>query len=63
VIPYNLSDLTSYTPGSWSCKSGITPITDFELVPVNDVEHPGWNGIKVRVGANQAVSCTMSVAL
>jgi hypothetical protein len=63
VIPYNLSDLTSYTPGGWSCKSGITPITDFELVPVNDVEHPGWNGIKVRVGANQAVSCTMSVAL
>jgi hypothetical protein len=63
VIPYNLSDLTDYNPGTWSCKAGITPITDFQLVPVNDLEHPGWNGIKVKVAANQAVSCTLNVTM
>jgi hypothetical protein len=62
-MPHNLSDLTDYTPVGWSCKSGVTPITGLEFPPVNDVEYPGWTGVRVRVAANQAVSCTLNVSL
>lgn len=61
LMPHNLSDLTGYSPVGWSCKSGITPITGLEFPPVNDVEYPGWTGVRVRVAANQAVSCTLNV--
>lgn len=61
LMPHNLSDLTGYSPLGWECKSGITPLTGLEFPPVNDVEYPGWTGVRVRVAANQAVSCTLNV--
>lgn len=61
LMPHNLSDLTGYSPVGWSCASGTKPITDLEFPPVNDVEYPGWTGVRVKVAANQAISCTLNV--
>jgi prepilin-type N-terminal cleavage/methylation domain-containing protein len=65
LMPNNLSDLTAYHLVGWECKAGITPITDLEFPPVvdvNGVAYPGWTGVRVKVRANQAVSCAMDVA-
>jgi len=59
IQPVNLSDRGLYTPGSWSCKAGTVAVP-FTLV---DVANSAWDGIKVRVAANQAVSCTQRVSL
>ncbi len=64
VMPHNLSDLTDYRLVGWSCKAGITDITDLEFPPVLDVDgvaYPGWTGVRVKVRANQAVACSMNV--
>ena len=58
VMPQNYSELTGYQPVGWSCKAGITART-FTSVTI-----PGqstWTGIRVRVAANEAVSCTLAV--
>ncbi len=60
VRPQNYEELSAYTPGSWSCKAGVTPITDIETFPIDDA--PGWTGVRVNVAANQAVSCVLSVS-
>ncbi len=58
IQPQNYSELTAYTPGAWSCKAG----NQNRPVQVIDVEDGGaWKGIKVRVAANEAVSCTLAV--
>ncbi|HRE00947.1 MAG TPA: hypothetical protein PLV68_06580 [Ilumatobacteraceae bacterium] len=57
IQPVNLSDLGAYNPGSWSCMAGNQP-HPFTLV---DIPGSGWKGIKVRVSANEAVSCTQAV--
>ena len=56
IEPLNASELTAagYTGGSWSCKSGgvATPfMTTYDIVDTD------WTGLRVRVGANEAVSC------
>ncbi|CAM9655101.1 unnamed protein product, partial [Phaeothamnion confervicola] len=58
IQPQNISDLTAYTPVSWSCKAGLSTRT-FTTFPI-----PGtpWVGIRVRVAPNEAVSCTQTVA-
>ena len=57
ITPQNLSDLTGYDPSEWSCRAGVQD-RQFDLV---DIDDSPWNGIKVRVGANEAVSCTQTV--
>jgi hypothetical protein len=59
IRPQNYDQLTSYSPAGWSCKAGVTnrPFDTFSLgVP------GGWEGIRVQVAANEAVSCTMAVS-
>ncbi len=60
VRPQNYDELTAYTPGSWSCQAGITPRT-FEAFDLG--VGGGWEGIRVQVGANEAVACTLTVSL
>jgi hypothetical protein len=57
IQPSNLSDLTGYTSGTWSCKAGVTPRT-FTTVPISGST---WTGIRVKVAANEAVSCIQTV--
>lgn len=59
IQPQNLSDLAAYHPVSWKCRAGVLN-RDFEVVAIPDSN--GWTGIKVRVGANEAVSCTQTVS-
>jgi prepilin-type N-terminal cleavage/methylation domain-containing protein len=57
IQPQNLSDLTGYQPAGWSCRAGASPR------PVETFAIPGttWPGMRVRVGANEAVSCVQQV--
>ena len=57
IQPQNLSDLTAYSPAGWSCKVGLNA-RSFTVVPILDSV---WTGIRVSVGANEAVSCVLSV--
>lgn len=58
VLPVNLSDLVAYSPQGWSCRAGVT---NRSVTPVPIADSP-WSGIRVRVAANEAVSCTLSVS-
>lgn len=58
VLPQNYSELTSYTPGAWSCRAG-NQSRSFELIDIP--EAGAWKGVRVRVAANEAVSCTLTV--
>ena len=60
VIPENYSDLRAYQPTGWSCRAGAET-RSFELVDIPGAETSPWKGIKVRVAANEAVSCTQTV--
>ena len=57
IQPANLSNLTRYRPVGWSCTAGAT---DRTVQPV-PIAGSVWSGIRVRVGANEAVSCTLTV--
>lgn len=59
IQPANLSDLSIYNPGTWWCKAGSSPVA-FDLVNITGSQ---WKGIKLKVYANQAVSCTQTVTL
>lgn len=58
IRPENLSDLGAYRPLGWTCRAALAnrPVT---AVPIDGTP---WSGIQVRVAANEAVSCTLSVA-
>jgi hypothetical protein len=58
ILPQNFSELTAYTPGSWSCRAGVTA-RSHEVLPIADST---WSGLRVRVAANEAVSCTLTVS-
>jgi hypothetical protein len=58
IRPVNLTDLGTYQPIGWSCRAGVNNRT-VTAVPIDDTI---WSGIKVQVGANEAVSCTLSVS-
>ncbi len=57
IRPQNLSDLGGYLPNDWSCRAGVTART---VTPVA-IDSSPWSGIRVQVGANEAVSCVLSV--
>ncbi len=59
VLPQNYSELTGYTPGSWTCRAG-NQARPFELLDIPDAG--AWKGVRVRVAANEAVSCSLSVS-
>ena len=58
LLPQNYSELNAYIPGSWNCRAG-NAARSFELINIPDAG--GWKGVRVRVGANEAVSCALSV--
>jgi hypothetical protein len=58
VLPQNYSELTAYTPGAWTCRAG-NQARPFELIDIPDAG--AWKGVRVRVAANEAVSCSLSV--
>lgn len=59
IKPQNYSELTGYTPVGWACQAGIAS-RPFELVDLDGTSV--WKGIRVQVSANEAVSCTLTVA-
>lgn len=65
VVPVNLTSLTGFSPASahpWSCRAGARVLNEGEhfWVAANPVT-PGWPKLTVRVGANEAVSCSQQV--
>ena len=58
VLPQNYSELKAYTPGTWSCRAGNQPRS---FTPIDIPDGGAWKGVRVRVAANEAVSCTLSV--
>jgi len=58
IVPQNYAELKSYTPGAWTCRAGNVD-RPFELIDLPDTG--AWKGIRVRIGANEAVSCRLSV--
>jgi hypothetical protein len=65
IRPQNFAELDAYTPQGWSCRAGVTPVTDFETFPILDETNQptGWSGIRVPISANSAVACTLNVSL
>lgn len=59
VFPQNYSELIGYTPGAWSCRAGNQPRLSTEI---NIPEGGLWKGVRVKIAANEAVSCTLSVS-
>jgi len=57
IMPAELSDVSGYEQVGWTCTVRGLPVT-FAPVPVPD---SSWSGVKVRIAANQAVSCTNTV--
>jgi prepilin-type N-terminal cleavage/methylation domain-containing protein len=60
VMPENYADLRSYQPAGWTCRAGANA-RSFQLVDIPGDESSPWKGIKVRVAANEAVSCALTV--
>jgi hypothetical protein len=60
IMPENLSDLALYQPAGWTCRAGIAT-RSFTLVDIPGFESSPWKGIRVRVAANEAVSCVQAV--
>ncbi len=58
IRPVNLQDLGTYQPNGWTCRAGVNNRA-VTAVPIDDTV---WGGIKVQVGANEAVSCVLSVS-
>lgn len=57
IQPQNLSDLLGYQHVGWSCRAGAQP-RSFETFTVAGT---AWTGTRVRVAANEAVSCVHQV--
>ncbi len=66
VVPQQLETLSGYEPIGWSCRSGADSRTTISI-PIEIVEEDGtpgvsdFEGITVRVGPNEAVSCILTV--
>jgi hypothetical protein len=58
VLPTNLSETVAYQNGSWTCRAGPD---DRPVVAVPNAGGP-LSGVQVSVGANEAVSCTLTVS-
>lgn len=65
VVPVNLTSLTGFSPASahpWSCRAGARVLNEGEHFWVSESPTtPGWPKLTVRVGANEAVSCSQQV--
>lgn len=58
VVPQELQTLASYTPDNWTCRSGADPRA---ATPI-PITASAFTGITVRVRANEAVSCILTVS-
>ena len=58
VLPQNYSELIGYTPGAWTCRAGNA---DRPFTVIDNPEGGIWKGVRVKVAANEAVSCALSV--
>ena len=58
ITPQEFTDITSYTPVSWSCKAAGVAYP-FTTAPVPD--HAPWTSITLTVAPNKAVSCVQTV--
>ncbi len=66
AVPLELLTLDSYTPVGWSCRAGAetrvpTPIPIVLESDDGTTTTSPWEGISVRVAANEAVSCILTV--
>jgi hypothetical protein len=67
VVPHNLTSIGSYSPAGWQCSAGVRQLTQGPLsnaangFEVFSVPNSSWTGVRVKVGANEAVSCTQQV--
>lgn len=59
VLPQVTAEVAGFTPGAWTCRVGVAERAA-ESIPLEDA--PGWTGVRVRVGANEAVSCRLEVS-
>ena len=57
IQPQNLSDLRAYAPVEWSCTAAGQPRT----ITTFSIPNSSWSGFRVKVAANEAVSCVHSV--
>ena len=62
IVPQGVANLPTIQFLQWACRSGPNSVP-MSSVPViaNGAPVPGWEGVRVRVKANQAVSCTLVV--
>ncbi len=66
VVPQQLETLSGYEPIGWSCRSGADTRST-TAIPIEILEADGspgvsdFEGITVRVGPNEAVSCILTV--
>lgn len=72
--PQASSTMLRYNPGGWACRAGATPLvqgTDFEVfdIPITitstdgtqTTELSGWTGVRIKIEANKAVSCVLTL--
>jgi hypothetical protein len=57
IQPLTTSGLGGYTPNGWSCKAGGVA-KSFQTIPIDGSP---WQGIRVQVRANEAISCIQQV--
>lgn len=60
VRPYNTDSIAGFSYNGWSCRRGAMPLdeSDVQIVPVAGSP---WPTLRVKVTANDAVSCTLQV--
>ncbi len=62
IVPHDLSSLTGYTPAAtpWTCTKGITALSasEMQLIPI---ANSPWQGVRITLGPNTAVSCNLNV--
>ena len=62
IVPQGVANLPTIRFQQWACRSGPNSVPT-SPVPViaNGTPVPGWQGVRVRVKANQAVACILVV--
>jgi prepilin-type N-terminal cleavage/methylation domain-containing protein len=59
IVPQNTGQLGAYTPGGWSCTSGGAAKSTTSVA----IDGSTWQGVRLKVGANEAVSCILDLDL
>ena len=59
IVPQNTGQLGAYTPVGWSCTSGGAAKSTTSVA----IDGSTWQGVRLKVGANEAVSCILDLDL